>query len=317
MTTEILSPASAATGDKVAISIVICTIERSGREERLAQVIRNLQRQEKVDVEIVLVWQGFDPALFPRIDGVTTVITDLCSSAQSRNIGAEYTHHDLIAFYDDDVFPVEPDQLYRTARMLDERGLDFIVNNIKSEGDVMSGGRISQDIVFSFKTLLNNMWEPGLMVRRKAFFDTQFDSTLGIGCIHGSSEGMAFGYRLLKAGYKGQRVASLYIDHPPLDDNMSVNIERNFFYSLGNGAALLQHGYRYMYVRALFRAFARMMVSLATGKKQRAKTSFVRILCLMAGPFLPRNNARLLPRNYIKAPAYVLPPLAEPTPELS
>ncbi|MFD2783024.1 hypothetical protein ACFS32_20480 [Novosphingobium pokkalii] len=83
MTTEILAPVQATTGDRVAISIVICTIERSGREERLAEVIRKLQAQEKVDLEIVLVWQGFDPALFPRFDGVTTVITDLCSSADS------------------------------------------------------------------------------------------------------------------------------------------------------------------------------------------------------------------------------------------
>ena len=118
MTTEILAPVQATTGDRVAISIVICTIERSGREERLAEVIRKLQAQEKVDLEIVLVWQGFDPALFPRFDGVTTVITDLCSSADSRNIGADHTRHGLIAFYDDDVYPIEPDQLWRTARMM-------------------------------------------------------------------------------------------------------------------------------------------------------------------------------------------------------
>lgn len=311
MTTEILAPAQATTGDRVAISIVICTIERSGREERLAEVIRKLQAQTNVDLEIVLVWQGFDPALFPRYDGVTTVITDLCSSAESRNIGADHTRHGLIAFYDDDVYPIEPDQLWRTAKMMQERGLDFIASNIRSEGDVQSAAPITQDVIYDFNNMLNNLWEPGLMVKREAFAATRFDSTLGIGCIHGSSEGMDFGYRLLKAGYKGQRVATLFIDHPPLDSNVDVNIERYFFYSLGNGSALLQHGYRYVYARAIFRASARVVVSLLTGNTPRAKAAFVRVLCLMAGPFLPRRNARLLPRNHIKAPAYVLPPVAE------
>lgn len=173
--------------------------------------------------------------------------------------------------------------------------IDFVTCNIKSDGDIKSGEFISHDVVLDRRTIRAHMWEPGLTIYREAFDAVRFDPTLGIACVHGSSEGFDFGVRLVASGKRGERIASLLIDHPPLSTAYDTSIERAFFYGLGNGATLIQHGYYVDYALTLPRATARLMISLIKGQRIRAQGSFVRLMSLCAGPFLPRRPARLLP----------------------
>lgn len=283
------------------ISFIICTIEHSGREERLREVIANLRRQTIDAAEIILIWQGHDAAAAPAFQGVRVVPVTFFSSSQARNVGASYARHDLLCFLDDDTFPVVDSFALDVSDVMRDRQLDFVTCNIASSGVVMAGEATASDVILDRKTIIPHMWEPGLTIKRQAFLQVGFDPTIGIGCIHGSSEGFDLGYRLLAAGFRGQRIARLLIDHPPLDTVDAYRVERAFYYSLGNGAVLVQHGYRATYTWQIAKTLGRMMVSMARGDHGRAKASFVRTLCMIAGPLVPRRPARILPLSSVLA----------------
>ncbi|MCS0496876.1 glycosyltransferase family 2 protein [Ancylobacter sp. MQZ15Z-1] len=279
----------------MAVSVVICTIEGSGREQKLKEIIRCLQLQDRIELEIIIVCQVLNPSFRIEIEGANIVMTDICGSGEVRNRGAKIAKHELICFLDDDTYPVGNDFFQRAESELRKRNIDFLTCNIRSTGRVKACEPISHDVVLNRRTIMANMWEPGLMLYRSDFNNYRFDPTLGIGCVHGSSEGFDFGVRLIAAGKRGTRIASLLIDHPPLNDDVNNGIERAFFYGLGNGATLVQHGYYVGYIFAIIRTIARLFVSLMRGKWAISRTAFVRLVSLCVGPFLPRRPARILP----------------------
>jgi hypothetical protein len=281
------------------ISFVICTIEKLSDDTRLSEVLANLRKQEGVEFETILVWDGLESSSPPVYPDVRVIPAHLVSISEARNIGGLAARYDTICFLDDDTFPLDLDFSVKILELMESQGLDFVTCNIHSEGAVMSGEALSRDTDISKRTIIGQMWEPGLTVRRDAFVKTQFDPTLGIACIHGSSEGLDFGYRLLKNGFKGRRVASIFIDHPPLDTANDYRVERAFFYSLGNGAVLLQHGFYAPYTWQMLKIVARMFISLFKGDLVRTRASFVRGLCMMIGPFLPRRRGRIMPTSFL------------------
>ncbi|WBO20837.1 glycosyltransferase family 2 protein [Sphingomonas abietis] len=281
------------------ISFVVCTFEKEKPDERLAEVLANLRRQIGIEFEVILVWEGCDLGNVPAYDGVIVIPVGLISISEKRNIGGLAACSDMICFLDDDTFPLDHDFGIKVLELMDAENLDFVTCNIHSTGAVMSGEGLSADTPLDERNIIAHMWEPGLTVRRQAFVQTQFDPTLGIACIHGSSEGFDFGYRLLKNGFKGRRMASFFIDHPPLDTAGDYRAERAFFYSLGNGAVLIQHGYYFTYVWQMLKTVARLLVSLLKGDVVRARASFIRALCMMIGPFLPRRRGRIMPTSFL------------------
>jgi hypothetical protein len=285
------------------VSIVIVSVENSGRERRLAEVVQRLQQQADVEQEIILVWLGRMESA-PGFPGVSVLVSDLCSSGELRNLGAAIARHPFLSFFDDDTFPVAADHLSGAVRYLDDNNLDFLTCNVGADRD-MPASAISEDVSFNLETVNANMWEPGLLIRREAFAATRFDATLGIGCLHGSSEGLDLGIRLLKQGYRGRRVAAFVVDHPPLD--ASVAAEKALFYSLGNGAVLLQHGYRRRYAIQLAKTVAKLFIGLISFNAPVARNSFIRLMALVAGPLLPRRPARILPASYRPRPPTMRP----------
>jgi hypothetical protein len=278
------------------VTVVICSFEGAGREVRLKQVIGELQRQKEISLQIVLVWKGFDRRRVPSFHGVTVVGVPFCGSSQARNMGASRATGDLICFLDDDTFPIGEDFFLRAAIELDRRNIDFLTCNIRSSGAVMAGQGASADVKLVGPGLIGNMWEPGLIVKREAFAKVAFDSTLGISCIHGSSEGLDYGCRLVRAGFRGERIASLLIDHPPLDLSDGRAEDRTFFYSLGNGSVLVQHRMYAVYLKQIAKAGARIVLAAAAFDRASLKLGLIRLMCLLLGPLLPRQDARILPR---------------------
>lgn len=283
------------------ISFIVCTIENSGREQRLKKVIDNLNRQDSINTEIIVIWQGKDPTNAPTFPGIQTVVADFFSSSQARNLGASKAKNDLLCFLDDDTYPVSSKFSRDVIEIIEARNLDFVTCNISSSGAIMAGEATDSDVVMDEKSIIPHMWEPGLSIRRVAFEKVCFDPTIGIGCIHGSSEGFDLGYRLLKAGFSGQRIAGLLIDHPPLNTVDDYRAERAFYYSLGNGAVLVQHGYYATYIWQITKTIARLIFSLVRGDRTRATSSFIRTLSMVVGPFIPRRHARIIPLTSIRS----------------
>lgn len=285
------------------ISFIVCTIEHSGRETRLIEVIDNLKRQTIAQSEIVVVWQGLDHSKVPEFPGVRVLPVSFFSSSQARNYGAAHTQYDILCFLDDDTYPVSPNFSEDIIRLMDERQLDFVTCNISSSGAIMAGEATDRDVTMDRKSIIPHMWEPGMTISRHAFHKVRFDPRIGIGCIHGSSEGFDLGYRLLAAGFRGQRIASMLIDHPPLATVDNYQVERAFYYSLGNGSVLIQHRYYRTYAWQIAKTIARLFVSILRGDRSRAKASLVRTLCMIAGPLIPRRPARILPLSSVRAVA--------------
>lgn len=279
------------------ISVVICTVQNSGREERLEEVLGQLRQQVGVALEVIIVWQGWDIAQAPSWPGVRVVALDVWSSSVARNRGGEVASHPFICFLDDDTYPVGDTSLRDLLALIEREKLDFVTCNIRSEGDVQAGSHITADIDLHRETIIGNMWEPGLTIRTAAFKATRFDSTLGIGCIHGSSEGLDFGLRLLAGGYRGRRLAGQLIDHPPLSPDQAIKLDRSFLYALGNGSVLVQHRMYRTYVWQLFKSIARFGLSILKRDAMRTRAAAIRSFCLMLGPIIPRGTPLIVPRR--------------------
>lgn len=281
----------------LSVTVVLCSFENGRREDRLKQVIGELQRQQGVSLKIVLVWKGFDRSQVPCFPGVTIVNVPFCGSSEARNRGAALATGDLICFLDDDTFPMGTDFFVRSAKELVRRNIHFLTCNINSSGTTTAGQGVEGDVRLVGSGLVGNMWEPGLIVKREAFARISFDPTLGISCIHGSSEGLDYGCRLVQAGFRGQRVASLVIDHPPLDLGAGRFEDRVFFYSLGNGSVLIQHRMYLVYIAQLIKAMVKLLLAALALNRASLRLAFIRLTCLMLGPMLPRQRARVLPRE--------------------
>jgi len=281
------------------ISFIICTIQKEKEDIYLNHVIDNIKKQENVEIEIILVWDGLDINKSPNIEGVKKITLDFSSLSEKRNIGAASATAPVICFLDDDTYPSDTLFARKAIDLLISDNIDFLTCNIESTGQFMSGGGITADADMNYKTIIPNMWEPGLTIYANVFNRLKLDPTLGIGCVHGASEGFDLGFRLLKDGKKGRRISSFYINHPPLDPRGDYQAERFFFYSLGNGAVLIQHKYYWTFTWQIIKTIARLFVSVVKLDFVRVRASFIRILCMLIGPLLPRRRGRVLPSWFI------------------
>ena len=120
----------------------------------------------------------------------------------------------------------------------------------------------------------------------------KFDDGIGIGCIHGSSEGFDLGARLLKYGYKGQVTKDFQLSHPQIlaDTDEQALLQRIFFYSLGNGKVLITNKFYILYVYELVKCLIFISLGLVTLNKNRMKVFTVRMLCLLLGPLIPKGD---------------------------
>jgi hypothetical protein len=299
MTTEPVNELAPLSTALPGISVVICTVQDSGREERLALVLDKLREQVGVTVEIIIAWQGWDLARAPAYPGVRVLALDVWSSSVARNRGGELASHPVLCFLDDDTYPVGECSLADLLALLDRERLDFVTCNIQSEGIIQAGSHVEHDIELNRGSIIGNMWEPGLTLRTAAFQKTRFDPTIGIGCIHGSSEGLDFGLRLLANGYRGRRVAGQLIDHPPLSPEQSIKLDRAFLYALGNGSVLVQHRMYRPYLSQIFKSVARFGLSLLKRDGPRIRAAAIRTLCLILGPIVPRGTPLIVPRRAV------------------
>ncbi len=193
-------------------SVAAVVLSMGTRPAELARALGSLLEQQGVELDVVVVGNGWDPVGLP--DGVRTVhLPENVGIPEGRNVGAAHARGDLVFFYDDDAALPSPDVLQRLVTTFDDpavalvqpRGVDPTglpsprrwVPRLRT-GD---GGRDGDVVVF---------WEAVCVLRRSAFD--------GVGGWPGhfwyGHEGIDLAFRLVDAGWRLVYRPDVEVNHP-------------------------------------------------------------------------------------------------------
>ncbi|MGD7705819.1 glycosyltransferase family 2 protein [Microlunatus sp. Y2014] len=156
--------------DRPTIGVVL--LHMGDRPVELAEALRTLERQQGVELDVVLVGNGWEPTGLP--DWVRTVhLPENVGIPEGRNVGAAESRGEFIQFYDDDAALPTDDVLARMVAVMrrdpriavvQPRGLDPrgrpAPRRWVPRFDVRDGGRPGPAPWF---------WEAVCMIRRSAF----------------------------------------------------------------------------------------------------------------------------------------------------
>ena len=197
-------------GSRPTIGVVVLSM--GNRPVELAKALETLHGQTGVELDTVLVGNGWEPDGVP--DWVRTVhLPENVGIPEGRNLGAAECRGELVFFYDDDAFLPRTDVLARMAAVFDDarvavcqpRGVDpdgrtpprRWVPRVRAN----DGGRGGQVAVF---------WEALCMLRRSAF-----DQVGGWpGHFWYGHEGIDLALRLLDADWKLVYARDIEACHP-------------------------------------------------------------------------------------------------------
>lgn len=199
-----------------AISVVILTM--GTRENELAELISSIRRQHSVETEIVVVENGVHSDVAALSADTVATNRDNTGVTAGRNLGAENTSHDLIAFLDDDGLLRSPNILGDAAARFEANSrLGVIALRICTpEGKTMrrhiprigSAGGEESGYVAAFLG--------GASIIRKAAFEQagRYDSRFFY-----SMEETDLSWRLIDAGWQIEYLPDLVLIHPETEPN--------------------------------------------------------------------------------------------------
>ncbi|KNX37754.1 glycosyl transferase [Luteipulveratus halotolerans] len=194
-------------------TVGVVLLHMGDRPVELAEALRTLRAQQGVELDVVLVGNGWEPTGLP--EWVRTVhLPDNVGIPEGRNVGAAEAQGELLYFYDDDASLPTPDVLARLARVIlgdpsvavaQPRGLDPTGKPAPRRWvprfDVEGGGKAGPATWF---------WEAVFMVRREAF-----EQVGGWpGHFFYGHEGIDLAWRLVDAGWTIQYVPAVIVHHP-------------------------------------------------------------------------------------------------------
>ncbi|MEO7000114.1 MAG: glycosyltransferase [Terracoccus sp.] len=193
--------------------VAAVVLSMGNRPRELARAIDTLLAQEGVDLDVVVVGNGWEPAGLP--DVVRTVhLAENVGIPEGRNIGARESRGELVFFYDDDAALPTTDVLARLVAefegdpriaLVQPRGVD--PNGLASPRRwvprlrTSDGGRDGDIVVF---------WEAVCVLRRSAF-----DAVGGWpGHFWYGHEGIDLAFRLVDAGWRLVYRPDVVVNHP-------------------------------------------------------------------------------------------------------
>ncbi|EWT01148.1 glycosyl transferase [Intrasporangium oryzae NRRL B-24470] len=194
-------------------SISAVVLSMGNRPGELEKALETLLGQEGVDLDVVLVGNGWRPEGVPA-EVRTVYVEENVGIPEGRNIGAREARGDILFFYDDDAFLPTTDVLARLAAEydLDERIAVVQPRGADPEGrptprrwiprlTTGDGGAAGDVVVF---------WEGVCTMRRSAFEE--------VGGWPGhfwyGHEGIDIAYRLLDAGWRLRYRPDVVVNHP-------------------------------------------------------------------------------------------------------
>ena len=186
-------------------------LSMGNRTEELAKALSTLLAQEGIDLDVVLVGNGWEPVGLP--ERVRTVhLPENVGIPEGRNVGAREVRGDILFFYDDDAWLPSSDVLAELAAEFDDPGV-AVVQPRGADPDGrpsprrwvprLRAGRGQEGDVVVF-------WEGVCTIRRDAF-----DAVGGWpGHFWYGHEGIDLAFRLVDAGWTLRYRPDVVVHHP-------------------------------------------------------------------------------------------------------
>jgi GT2 family glycosyltransferase len=197
----------------VSASFGCVVLTQGGRPDDLRMAVDSLLRQEGVDVDVVVVGNGWRPEGLPEGVHGLELETDRGIPA-GRNAGVPHVRGDLIFFLDDDASLAEPDTLARLAALF-EAEPDIGLAQLRVEP--REGGVGPRDWVPRLRNGgrerpgdVTLVWEGAVAMPRRVF-DEVGGWWEGFRFIH---EGVDLAWRVMDLGYRVRYAADLVAKHP-------------------------------------------------------------------------------------------------------
>ncbi len=194
-----------------AIGCVVLTTGR--RPEELRRALDSLQHQERVDADVVVVGNGWEPSGLPA--GVRGVgLAEDRGIPAGRNAGVAHARGELLFFLDDDAALAEPDALARVAsRFASDSTLGLAQLRVVAR----DGGRASRDWVPRLRvgdpargSEVAAIWE-GAVAMPRAVFEQVGGWPEEFRFVH---EGVDLAWRVMDAGYRVEYLGEPSVLHP-------------------------------------------------------------------------------------------------------
>jgi GT2 family glycosyltransferase len=191
-----------------------CVVLTTGtRPEVLALALESLQRQRDVELDIVVVGNGWQPTGLPAGIGALGLETDEGIPA-GRNAGVPHVRGELLFFLDDDASLADDDALARVARRFaEDPKLGALQLGVAPRG----GGAYSRDWVprlrIGDRTRPSDvavLWEGAVAIRRE-IFDQVGGWPAEFRFVH---EGVDLAWRVLDAGRSVHYAGDIVALHP-------------------------------------------------------------------------------------------------------
>jgi GT2 family glycosyltransferase len=196
------------------MTTLACVVLTTGRRpDELRRALDSLGRQEGVETDIVVVFNGAEPAGLP--EGVRGVgLAEDRGIPAGRNAGVAHARGELLFFLDDDAALAEPDALARVAaRFAAEPGLGLAQLRVIAR----DGGRASRDWVPRLRvgdrsrgSEVTVIWE-GAVAMPRAVFEQVGGWPEEFRFVH---EGVDLAWRVMDAGYRVEYLGAPAVLHP-------------------------------------------------------------------------------------------------------
>jgi GT2 family glycosyltransferase len=238
-----------------------CVVLTQGRRpESLQAALASLRSQEGVELDVVVVGNGWDPGEL----GIHKLIDE--GIPAGRNFGAAAAKGELLFFLDDDAGLLGEDVLARLAARFEDGSVGMVQPRVEVAGE----GRPEREWVPRLRagdrtrsSEAVHVWEGAVMVRRAAF-----DAAGGWpGEFRFVHEGVELGWRVLDAGYRILYDADVAALHPPYGERN----DWDFYYGARNRVWLARRNLPLAFALPfVLTFFLRSFPRATTGARRRA-----------------------------------------------
>jgi len=213
-----------------ALGCVVLTT--GGRPDDLGRAVESVLSQQGVDVDVVVVGNGWEPEGLPA--GVRGVgLPEDRGIPAGRNAGAGHTTGELLFFLDDDASFAQPDALARVAeRFAGDPSLGLLQLRV----DACDGGSPARDWLPRLRVgdrtrsgELTAVWEGAVAIRRSLFDDVgRWPAEFRF--VH---EGIDLAWRVMDAGFRVAYAGDIAVLHPE-PASIPARHEYSLYYGMRN-----------------------------------------------------------------------------------